>query len=149
MEILQLLWSRRYCPANITQLNYSVIFAQPPLQNSTLNWLDRSRCLQFNPSARTSQKTQFLRCLFSCYHGNMLFQSRYSATILVYLLITNLLPSNRRRFVTVTQHGVYTLRYTWFLITFWVLTELLCAGGSSGEQNILTTYFMDSYVICS
>jgi hypothetical protein len=35
MEILQLLSSRRYCLANIQQLNYSAIFSQPPLQNST------------------------------------------------------------------------------------------------------------------
>jgi hypothetical protein len=39
MEILNLLWPRRYCPANIPQLNcqlnYSAISSEPPLQNST------------------------------------------------------------------------------------------------------------------
>jgi hypothetical protein len=39
MEILQLLCSRRYCPANISQLNchlnYTAISYQPPLKNST------------------------------------------------------------------------------------------------------------------
>jgi hypothetical protein len=47
MEIFQLLCSRRYCPANVSQLNcqlnYSAIYFQPPLQNSTLNWLGQSQ----------------------------------------------------------------------------------------------------------
>jgi hypothetical protein len=44
--------------------------------------------------------------------GHVCLKSRYSPTALVYLLIKNLLPSNGRRFVTVTQHGFYTLQYT-------------------------------------
>jgi hypothetical protein len=47
VKVLQLLCSRRYCPANIpqlnSQLNYSAISFQPPLQNSTLNWLGQSQ----------------------------------------------------------------------------------------------------------
>jgi hypothetical protein len=34
-SLLQLLCLRRYCTANIPQLNYSAISSQPPLQNST------------------------------------------------------------------------------------------------------------------
>jgi hypothetical protein len=44
MKILQLLCSRYYCPASIPQpncqQNYSAISAQPPVQSSTLNWLN-------------------------------------------------------------------------------------------------------------
>jgi hypothetical protein len=47
MEIQQLLYSRRHCPANIPQLNcqlnYSAISSQSPLQNSTLNGLGQSQ----------------------------------------------------------------------------------------------------------
>jgi hypothetical protein len=55
MEILQLLCSCYYCLANIpqlkSQLNYSAICSQSPLQNSTqLNWPG------YNFSARTTQK---------------------------------------------------------------------------------------------
>jgi hypothetical protein len=36
--------------------------SQPPVQNSTDNWLCRRSCLQDNSSARTTQKTQPLYC---------------------------------------------------------------------------------------
>jgi hypothetical protein len=60
MEIFQLLCSRRYCPVNIPQVNYSTISSQPPLQNpaaslSKLKSKSKSHCDWRSVSQSVSQ----------------------------------------------------------------------------------------------
>jgi hypothetical protein len=50
MDILQLLCSCRYCPANVPQLNCSAISSQPAMQNSTLNRLGLTLSLIIRPT---------------------------------------------------------------------------------------------------
>jgi hypothetical protein len=67
MTILQLLCSRRYCPANVPQLNcqlnYSAISS--PLQNSTLDWLTAPTV--FVIISRTDHKGNTILQLLSAY----------------------------------------------------------------------------------
>jgi hypothetical protein len=67
MEILQLPWSRRYCPANITQLSQSVrvtlhwqftvnqfVWATSPLRLTTSNFIFQLSSCGYSPSVTSS-----------------------------------------------------------------------------------------------
>jgi hypothetical protein len=102
MEILHLLWPRRWPLANTPQLviplNYRAISSSSPLQNST----HCICCPGCNFLARTTYKTPFLYCCVRGLCRGNVFKSR---------LLRIYCPSNGRCFATVTQQRVYTLQY--------------------------------------